>query len=126
MLINYLCGICQSLQLLCTMVAISLGAHIFVTLVINTISSTCTYEENRKQIVIPKVEKVFCVIFILLALFIPGNLKWDIIDSYRKDLQDQRLETQKANEQLQEVKLFIQTHNLEEQYIEFDKQYKGR
>ena len=101
MLISYLCGICQSLQLLCTMVAICLGAHIFITFVMNTISSTCTYEENRKQIVIPKVEKVLCVIFILLALFVPGNLKWDLMDSYKKDLQEQRTEIQKANEQLQ-------------------------
>ena len=73
-----------------------------------------------------KIEKVLCVIFILLALFVPSNLQWDLIDEYKKDLQEQRQELLKANQQITEFKLFLETNNLEDKYIEFDKQFNER
>ena len=126
MLISYLCGICQTIQLVSLLIGMSLGGHILVTVIMNTIAATSYYEENRKQIILPKIEKVLCVIFILLALFVPSNLQWDLIDEYKKDLQEQRQELLKANQQITEFKLFLETNNLEDKYIEFDKQFNER
>ena len=124
MLISYLCGICQTLQILSLFGCMALGAHLFITLVQNCIAQTSTYEENRKQIVIPKTEKVLCVIFLLLALFIPSNLKWDLIDSYREEIKQYKQMVQNRDEQIDEFKIFLEVNNLEEKYIKFDTTYK--
>lgn len=124
MLISYLCGICQTLQILSLFGCLTLGAHLFITLVQNCIAQTSTYEENRKQIVVPKTEKVFCVIFLLLALFIPSNLKWDLIDSYREEVKQYKQMVQNRDEQIDEFKIFLEVNNLKEKYIQFDTTYK--
>ena len=124
MLISYLCGVVGMIQILSCMIGIGLGAHIFITHVMNLLSSTCEYEANRKQIVIPRIEKILCTIFILLAMFVPSNLKWDLVDSYKKDLEYQKQETQKANEQIMGFKIFMEVNKLEDKFTEFDTRYK--
>ena len=126
MLISYLCGVAQMVQMISCMIGFALGGHILITHIMNLVSTTCVYEENRKQIVIPKIEKVLCGVFLCLALFVPSNLKWDLISEYQKDLQEQRQELLKANQQITEFKLFLETNNLEDKYIEFNKQFNER
>lgn len=126
MLISYLCGICQTIQLVSLLIGMSLGGHILFTVIVNTIAAASYYEENRKQIILPKIEKVLCAVFLLLAFFVPGNLQWDLIHEYQKDLQEHRQELLKANQKITEFNLLLETNNLEDRYIEFDKQFNER
>lgn len=119
MLISYLCGICNTLQLLSIFIGTALGGHILVTVIINGVNSTSLYVENQKQIPISKTEKVLCALFLLMALFVPANLKWDLIDTYKKDLQEQRQQVIQANQQISTFNLYLKSTNQVDKFTEF-------
>lgn len=54
-----------------------------------------------------------------MALFVPANLKWDLIDTYQKDLQEQRQQVIQANEQISTFNLYLKSTNQVDKFTEF-------
>ena len=118
-MLTYLCCICDNLYFISLLICIGTAAHIFITNIMNIVSATCIYEENRKQMVIPKIEKVLFIIFLLISIFLPNNLRHNVIDKLQEDLSQQRQQVIQANEQITTFNLYLQKTDQVEQWTDF-------
>lgn len=118
-MLTYLCCICDNLYFISLLICIGTGAHIFITNIMNIVSATCIYEENRKQMVIPKIEKVLFIIFLMVSIFLPNNLRHNVIDKLQEDLSQQRQQVIQANEQITTFNLYLQKTDQVEQWTDF-------
>lgn len=118
-MLTYLCCICDNLYFISLLICIGTSAHIFITNIMNVVSATCIYEENRKQMVIPKIEKVLFIIFLMISIFLPNNLRHNVIDKLQEDLSQQRQQVIQANEQITTFNLYLQKTDQVEQWTDF-------
>ena len=118
-MLTYLCCICDNLYFISLLICIGTGAQIFITNIMNVLSATCIYEENRKQMVIPKIEKVLFIIFLMISIFLPNNLRHNVIDKLQEDISQQKQQVIQANEQITTFNLYLQKTDQVEQWTDF-------